>query len=390
MIPLADELRELRKTFQKSHFDLRLVGGCVRDWINDPTCAPHDFDLCTDANPSEQKAIYETCGVHHFNTGVAHGTWTVLLDRPYEITSLRTETKHDGRHAEVSWTRDWLADLGRRDLTINAMAMDFDGIVIDPFYGIRDLKTKHVRFVGRASDRMREDYLRILRFFRFQARFGDTSFYDEEVILAIRECAQGLTQISRERIWSEIAKLINVKPMLLLDMIDLGVMPYIGLPVRSANLIDVALAQKQTKDPVSLMAVYLGSEQSVQALAADWKWSNDERKQGMFIAANFGKVDLSLARTMVAVDGVSKYWVAEALRVDRLALTAEAQEIIEWPVPSFPVGGDDLLALGINGVDVGRWLKRLRVVWGASNFKMNKDELVVIAKKGEHEDDIFR
>jgi tRNA nucleotidyltransferase/poly(A) polymerase len=125
------ELVRLRDTFQKSGFDIRLVGGCVRDMLMG--IEPKDIDLCTDATPEEQIALYRAAGVRFAETGLQHGTITVILpEGVYEITSLRTETDHDGRHATVSYTRDWNEDLGRRDLTINAMAMTFEGQLSGP------------------------------------------------------------------------------------------------------------------------------------------------------------------------------------------------------------------------------------------------------------------
>jgi tRNA nucleotidyltransferase/poly(A) polymerase len=371
---LSPRLHELRKRFQQQGFDLRLVGGCVRDWCHDPTgWNPSDIDLCTDATPIEQETIFEAHAIRHVATGLSHGTWTVVLDRPYEITSLRVEHAHDGRHAEVAWTRDWLADLSRRDLTINAMAMSFDGDLIDPFGGAADLIAKRVRFVGRAADRMREDYLRILRFFRFQGRFGSKD-YDDEALAAAVDCAPGLLTISRERVWSEIAKIIGHSPMLLLDIIDCDVARYISLPGKTHNLIATHAASHATHDPASLMARYLGDETAVKALAVDWKWSANDRDQAMFIARNVAQIDsLHAAKLRIAVDEAPKYWVAETLRVTGLA---DAQAIIEWTVPSFPVGGGDLLALGMSGVRIGQTLKDLKTRWGESQFRLDKTQLI--------------
>ena len=174
---ITDDLKALRAQFVAAGFDLRLVGGVVRDTI--ASIPAKDIDLCTDATPEQQIEIYHRYGYRAIPTGLQHGTITVVLDSvPYEITSLRIDVKTDGRHAEVEFTNDWHADLARRDLTINAMAMTFDGEVIDPFGGQQDLQDRVVRFVGDAEQRIQEDYLRILRCIRFMGRFGDINRID--------------------------------------------------------------------------------------------------------------------------------------------------------------------------------------------------------------------
>lgn len=367
---LSKSLRDLRGHFLLAGFDLRLVGGCVRDWYISGHIS-NDIDLCTDADPVEQQAIYEANGVRHIATGLSHGTWTVVLDRPYEITSLRTETCHDGRHAKVAWSKDWLADLSRRDLTINAMAMTFDGDVIDPFDGRDDLDARLVRFVGNPVDRMQEDYLRILRFFRFVGRFGTG---DPEAYAAAKQCAPGLEKISRERIWSEIAKIISGSPKLLADLIGHGVHRHIGLPERSAtNILEVIIAHHDTQDPASLMGLYLGSESAVYALAAAWKWSNDDRNQAAFIAGH-QTITLQSAKACLAVDGVPKYWVTEALRIAMQG--GDVPEIVAWTVPTFPVAGADLLGLGLVGKEVGKALTSLKHLWESSKFKLDREQLL--------------
>jgi tRNA nucleotidyltransferase (CCA-adding enzyme) len=373
MLDISPELKQLRTHFQTEDRDIRCVGGCVRDAL----CglSPHDLDLATDASPDEQRAIYQQANVRHVATGLRHGTWTVILakDQVYEITSLRTDTDHDGRHAKVTWTKDWSSDLARRDLTINAIEMTFDGEILDPFGGVDDLKQKRVRFVGNAAERMREDYLRILRFFRFHGRFGSHE-YDQQALTAAQECAPGLATISRERVWSEIAKIISATPTLLLDIIDIGAHKYIGLPRRDQSIVKVAIARKFTQDPASLMAVYLGNAKAVQALAADWRWSTNERNQAVFIANTMHEMQsLHAAKLRIAVNDAPKHWVVETLRVCEPQL---AQAIIEWTTPVFPVGGADLLALGIIGPKIGQTLQHLKTIWGDSKFRSDKTELL--------------
>jgi tRNA nucleotidyltransferase/poly(A) polymerase len=168
---LNDDLRQLRKLFQHYGFDLRIVGGAVRDIMCGQT--PKDIDLCTNAYPDEAIKIYTDQEIRFEPTGIDHGTISVIMNgETYEITSLRYDTETDGRHAKVTFTRLWYEDLARRDLTINAMSMSFDGVLDDPYGGRDDLQNNVVQFVGDAGARIQEDYLRILRYFRFAGRFG--------------------------------------------------------------------------------------------------------------------------------------------------------------------------------------------------------------------------
>jgi tRNA nucleotidyltransferase (CCA-adding enzyme) len=381
---ITPELRSLHEKFQAHGFSIRFVGGCVRDSVLG--LIPKDIDFATDATPDEQRKIYAQHGINHVATGLKHGTWTVVLGEGavYEITSLRIETNHDGRHADTAWTRDWMIDLARRDLTINAMMMTFDGQLIDPFDGDADLRNNIVRFVGNAEDRMGEDYLRILRFFRFHARFGG-EYFNDEAIDAAAKCGPGLSGISRERVWSEIARIVSgPKGPATLRSMDF-LFPYIGLPMKLDGFQRLGKAHRLTKDPASLMAAYLGNEMSVNALAADWKWSNGERDQARFIARNrevcATHPDIErVMKQMLAVDSCAKQWIIETLRVaDQNDI---ASEIIEWPIPVFPVTGNDIVALGLKpGPEVGAKLLALKLFWALGDYQMDRASLLEYARQ---------
>lgn len=233
---ITPDLQRLRHAFQAQGFDLRLVGGCVRDLL--AGLPAKDIDLCTDASPDEQREVYRQSDIFCVDTGLKHGTWTAVLNHiPYEITSLRIDRNPDGRHAEVLYIRDWDLDLERRDLTINAMALDFDGTLYDPFGGQDDLRAGIVRFVGDADARLTEDYLRILRWYRFQARFGRTG-PTPETEAALMTHAPGLRGISRERVWAEMKRIIahprGYETLALMH--QHGIFPHIDLPVHAERL----------------------------------------------------------------------------------------------------------------------------------------------------------
>ena len=184
----------------------RIVGGAVRDHLLGIVAA--DIDLAVGLPPDQTMARLRAAGVEVIPTGLAHGTLTAVIDhKGYEITALRRDVATDGRHAVVEFTDDWQADAARRDFTINALSMDENGRVYDYFDGRADLRAGRVRFVGDAGARVTEDYLRILRFFRFWARFGRIP-PDAAAIDAIKAGMAGLTQLSAERIWRELTGLL--------------------------------------------------------------------------------------------------------------------------------------------------------------------------------------
>ncbi|MBB2161690.1 CCA tRNA nucleotidyltransferase, partial [Gluconacetobacter sacchari] len=184
----------------------RLVGGVVRDLLAGRAVA--DIDMATPEPPERVQAILAGAGIKVVATGLAHGTVTAVIGgRPYEITTLRRDERTDGRHAVVAWTGDWRQDAARRDFTINAMSCDRDGVVHDYFGGRADLAAGRVRFVGDAAARIREDALRVLRFFRFHARYGRGA-PDTAAMAAIVACRDGLSRLSAERVWSEMRRIL--------------------------------------------------------------------------------------------------------------------------------------------------------------------------------------
>ncbi len=375
----TDELKTLRAAFQSRGFDIRLVGGAVRDIV--VGIEPKDMDFCTNANPDEQLEIYNAFGYRYVETGLQHGTITVVINHVgYEITSLRTETDHDGRHATVAYTRNWIEDLSRRDFTINAMSMKFDGTLIDPYNGNEDLQNQIVRFVGDADARVKEDYLRILRWFRFQARFGRKGNIDPAAWQAILDNYKGLKQISRERIWSELKKIV-VNPRgsaLFRVMHEIGMGPYISTEVAQfANYMpDYAnKILRFTQDPEVVMAAWMSWEyDDVARIAFNLKWSSEERDHALWLCKHHNRRhDL---RKLIAVDNAPRKWVAELAAIeDRDAWSQNA--LVHWEFDPFPVTGNDLIAIGMKpGKDLGAMLHKLKNVWADSGYVATKDSLL--------------
>jgi len=382
---ITEELRTLRAAFQARGFDIRLVGGAVRDIVAGED--PKDLDFCTDADPTEQLEIYTTNGYKYAETGLQHGTITVVIDHVgYEITSLRTETNHDGRHATVAYTRNWMDDLSRRDFTFNAMSMTFDGVLIDPFGGQEDLRNQIVRFVGDADARVKEDYLRILRWFRFQARFGKQDNIDPAAWQAILDNFEGLEKISRERVWSELKRII-IHPRgsaLFRVMSDIGMWPYISIEgaVRAPDMPDLINELLQwSQDPEVVMAAWMNLRHTVvEKASANLKWSSSERDHALWLCNHIKgpyakRHDL---RRLIAVDGAPRKWVAELAAFEKRDEWSQ-NALVHWEFDPFPVTGEDLFAVGMKqGKAMGDVLRQLKDAWADSGYVATKEELMAL------------
>ena len=223
-----EEVSTLASVFKKYNYELRIAGGAVRDFLHPSgEVVPNDIDFATDATPQQMKDMFEKENIRMINVegGEKHGTITArILDKEnFEVTTLRVDKVTDGRKAEVEFTKDWQIDAERRDLTINSMFLGLDGKLYDYFDGRKDLLGERIAFVGSAVRRIQEDYLRILRYFRFYGRVvgvntdvNDSSVpkhrlkvHEEETINAIKSNSGGLSSISGERIWSEWKKILS-------------------------------------------------------------------------------------------------------------------------------------------------------------------------------------
>ncbi len=202
----SPELQQILRVYQQHDAELRLVGGCVRDAVMDLPVG--DIDLASGALPEQGMAWLQEAGIHVVPTGIKHGTLTAVINRtPYEITTLRRDVMTDGRHAVVAFGTSWAEDAQRRDFTMNGLSCDPAGQIADHVGGLADIADGRIRFIGDAEQRCREDYLRILRLFRFWARFGKLAL-DDTTLDAVAQCADGLAGLSAQRVWCEIKKLL--------------------------------------------------------------------------------------------------------------------------------------------------------------------------------------
>ncbi|XP_023212200.1 CCA tRNA nucleotidyltransferase 1, mitochondrial-like isoform X2 [Centruroides sculpturatus] len=229
---LTPEVKELASIFQRYGYELRIAGGAVRDLLMNKQ--PLDIDFASTATPQQMKEMFTAENIRMISAkGESHGTISVRINdkENFEITSLRIDVKTDGRHADVVFTTDWQLDASRRDLTINSMFLGLDGTLYDYFNGTDDLNKHRIIFVGDPTLRIKEDYLRILRYFRFYGRIAvDPNCHDADTLNAIRENAEGLGGISGERIWMEWSKILtgNHCKEIVKTMIEIGLSPYIG------------------------------------------------------------------------------------------------------------------------------------------------------------------
>ena len=371
---MTPETKKLGEAFSAAGFQIRFVGGCVRDAILGET--PKDVDFCTDATPDEMREIATANEFKFLPTGLDHGTATLVVQgEPFEVTTLRVDTETDGRHAKVEFTRSFEVDAERRDLTINAMSMDFEGNVYDYFGGREDLKNKVVRFVGIAELRVEEDYLRILRYFRFAARFDSTMNQDDLDLFSDGDVLDKLNLVSVERFWQEMQKLLDPKMPARTRVVDAIFKTRVNrsLGVFRYNPVELTRAP----DAVSALATLVASTDE-EKFFQFWKLSSAEEAKVRNMIRNRcvpwseERVEVMLTRDKFPLDHVVS--MLEVAGEPTLARYAEAFEI-----PVFPVTGKDLIAAGMKpGPDMGSRLRKLENAWTFSRFTRTKEELMAI------------
>ena len=357
--------------FKQNGFDVHLVGGVVRDLVagNDPK----DIDLATNATPDQVVDMFAKLDEFStVNTGIEHGTVTVVADDDaFEVTTFRLDVSTDGRRATVAFTDDWKKDAARRDFTFNAMFADADGMLFDLFGGQEDLANGRVRFVGDAKDRVEEDFLRVLRFFRFAGRFDSPPKMDDNVRQVFVDSVDGLKNVSSERVWAEVQKMLAGKfaDKVFKMMADVGVLQAVG-----GDQMDVARLDMSFNDSRLRLASMMNVK-SFDKLVDDWKLSNADRDFVKFVLD--GDFDMVKVKKLLLKGKVSKdKAVAKAAFSKDQAAVAELKSFN----PSafvFPVDGNDLVAKGMKpGKELGQMKEALFNKWFDSDFKLSKDDLL--------------
>ena len=369
---MTPETKKLSKAFDMAGFEIRFVGGCVRDVLLG--VEPKDVDFCTDATPDEMRDIAVINKFKFLPTGIDHGTATIVVDgEPFEVTTLRVDAETDGRHAKVEFTRDFELDAERRDLTINAMSMDTKGNLFDYFGGQEDLKNKVVRFVGDAKTRIEEDYLRILRYFRFAARFDAQMDQETLDIFSDPEVLAGLNRVSVERFWLEMSKLLtySARVRVMEAIFGTGVNASLNLFRFEPNELSRA------DDAVAALATLISSDDEERFFQI-WKMSSPEEAKVRNMIRNRGgfldevRVEVMLTRDKFPRDHV----VSLALVASEPTLAQHARDFV---VPTFPITGKDLMGVGMApGPQMGQRLRRMEAAWVDSRWNLAKEALMEI------------
>lgn len=344
----------------------RYVGGAVRDTLLG--IPVKDVDIATPLRPLKVIGKLKDAGIQAVPTGIEHGTVTAVLPGgPVEITTLRHDVSTDGRRATVAFADDWQDDAARRDFTINALYADPDsGAIHDWFGGLDDLAARRVRFIGDPHQRIREDHLRILRYFRFQARFGSQPA-DEPSERACADLAATLKGLSRERVGMEMMNLLGLADpaLTVARMAELGVLdvvlPEADVPALAA-LIAAERQQGATPDPLRRLAALLAPDvQLAEAVASRFRLSGAQKKR------------LALAAGREAAPGEPRalaYRLGREAALDRLLLAgADTAALNDWTIPTFPLKGGDIVARGVKaGPEVARVLRAVESGWIAAGF----------------------
>jgi len=370
--------------------DTRFVGGCVRDTLLGLGLEVNDVDLATRLRPEEVTRRLEAAGIKAVPTGIAHGTVTAVLNgRPIEVTTLRRDVATDGRRATIAYTRDWREDAARRDFTINALSADPEtGEIFDYFGGVADLEARRVRFIGDPLVRIAEDHLRILRFFRFHARFG-RSEPDRAALEACAARANDLMTLSRERVADELLKLLALpdpSPTVRL-MLELGILKPVLPEIASAAPLEALVRAEReaglSGEPIRRLAALLPSDPDVAAnVAARLRLSKRQAKR--LIAASDRRLDAPevLAYEIGAEGAVDRFLLAQEGLSELAALRA-------WQRPRLPLSGGDLIAMGLEaGPVVAATMQAVEREWVRAGFPPAKAQVRAMARR--HVDQVLR
>ncbi len=364
---------------------VRFVGGCVRDWMLDRPLG--DIDLAVTAPPETVMKVLEAAGLKVVPTGLKHGTVTAIADhRPFELTTLRQDVETDGRRAVVAFTDDWRVDAARRDFTFNALYAEPDGTIHDYFDGLADLRAGRVRFIGDPDQRIAEDRLRVLRFFRFHAWYGRPPF-DAASFEACRRNAGALRGLSGERVRKELLRLLEAPAGAdAIDaMVDTGVLDH-WLPEYAGSRRLRAMIRREAEagvptDGLRRLAAVLPADGDTARIGKRLKLSTQESVRLAVLLADEPPLDLA---------GGPPAWRAALYRlgsrffVDRVLLAADDDKSADWrgalalaaawTPPELPVGGSDALALGLRpGPAVGALLEAVEAWWIAGDFAAGRE-----------------
>ena len=369
-------LQNILKILKKADHNAYLVGGCIRNSIlNFPV---NDIDISTDAKPQETLDLFNIGSFKATPTGFSHGTVTVVSGGiPYQITTMRSDQNTDGRHADVSFSDNITEDAERRDFTINALYADPNGKIIDPIGGLKDFRPLKIKFIGNANNRIQEDYLRILRFFRFHAQFSEFVIdFEQDALDAIKNNQNSLKLLSKERVWNEFQKILLSKnpSRALLEMSKIGILEKVSIDGGIKNIKNlISIEEKMGIEPEAirrLVAITRNTEKTSLNLSR-----KEARKFSLLKSLLGKKFDLAelvyqfnkeIAQSVLAIYTFNQ---GEKLK---LSDVAKIEKACLYPCP---ISGAHLSKY-MSGEDVGIKLKEAQRVWIKSNFKSDAAKIL--------------
>lgn len=374
--PSAQKLSKLYKSFG---YQVLFVGGCVRNTILKMPVT--DIDLATDAQPEEIIKIAKENNIRFVPTGLAHGTITLIIDnKNYQITTFRTDFDHDGRYAKVEFTESLLLDASRRDLTINALYCNHVGEVIDQLNGLDDIKKQKIKFIGNPNERIKEDNLRILRFFRFQAIYGNKNLEIDSIALeACHNHKSKLAALSKERITSELRKILSAPNPLevIIKMNETGVLNELFQNVS----IDSLEAYLKTEEKFKININWLGrllslqvtqEEESLKLTRCEFKFLKQTKSA---IENQIHVLEFSYYN---GVENGKIYSILQNFRHNIILSKNLLNQINSLATKKFPITAKDLMP-EIRGKKLGEALRSLEDRWIKSNFTLSKKDLLAEA-----------
>lgn len=375
---LIKKAQPFQKAYKKNGAQIRLVGGCVRDAILGNLA--QDIDLATPLPPEHGMSLLKKEGITCIPTGIKHGTFTAILDQqPFEITTLRQDLLTDGRHAQVAFSNDWQVDAARRDLTINALYADFNGVIYDYFDGIGDLNQGIIRFIGQARARIEEDYLRLLRLFRFHAWYGKQPL-DPATLKVCQQLANKLLLLSKERVTKEMIRLLEAPNPLptLGQMVAYQVLNSLFQNEAFSHLTTLITWESRLNlptNPIRRLCVLTNTSTLFRLSKAQATYLYHQavlRQKNLFDPAHY-RYFLSLNRQEIIRDAMILKYIQES-RQDETLLSNTLATIEELQVPPFPLTGTDLLKGGVTpGPQMGEMLIKCRWWWAENNYMPTVD-----------------
>ena len=371
---------------------VKFVGGCVRKSLSGETV--DDIDLATTLSPGEVKEKLTKNKIKVLDTGIEHGTVTAIINnKKFEITTLRKDLSTDGRHANVEFNKSWHDDSLRRDFTINAIYADIEGRLFDPLNGVTDLKDGKVKFIGSPEKRIQEDYLRILRYFRFFTQYSQAK-HDHEVIRCIKRNINGINKISNERIFEELNKIFKLKNFYDIFFnkdskeIFLNIFPSFKFYERLKILKKFNKNIKQKYDSTLILSLLIiDDSDSYEYFCHKYKTSNQVKKRFKIISKNYENLKSKKFYNREYIKKLIYSLNKKEHVVDLLLFSAcinkkikisDIEELIKYimdcKIPKFPISGEYLKQYGyVPGEALGKKLKFLEEKWIQNNFIIDKN-----------------